>query len=60
MVEKTYAIGDIIYTIYIAASGDYCVTVSEYGKEDKSYNLGSEVNALKFILSEYEYPDIEE
>lgn len=54
--EKFYRIGDIDYELYQAASGDWCVTVSEFGKEDNSYNLGTYEKALEFILSDSELP----
>lgn len=41
------------YTLYQAASGDYCVTVESFDKEAESFNLGSREKALEFILSEY-------
>lgn len=52
--NKFYCINETEYELYQAASGDWCVTVSCYGSEDESYNLGSKEEALAFILSEYE------
>ena len=49
-----YSINGVEYEIYVAASGDYCVTVSRYAEEPVSYNLGSKEEALSFILSDYE------
>ena len=43
------------YELYRAASGDYCVSVSEYGNRD-DYNLGSIEDAYEFILNDYEVP----
>lgn len=54
--EKTYRIGEKDYELYQAASGDWCVTVSEFGKDDESYNLGAYEKALEFILSDSELP----
>lgn len=51
---RTYNIEDKEYEIYKAASGDYCVSVSEYGKERRDYNIGSYEKALEFILGDYE------
>ena len=48
-----YQIEEKEYEIYQSASGDYCVSVSEYGKERDDYNLGSLENAYEFILIDY-------
>lgn len=50
----TYQIGDVEYELYLAASGDYCVSVSRYGGERQDYNCGGLIDALSFILSHYE------
>lgn len=50
----TYSIADAEYELYLAASGDYCVSVSRYGKEKEDYNIGSKEDALSFILRDYE------
>lgn len=50
---KYYRVGETDYEIYIAASGDYCVSVYS-GKEREDYNLGTYVKALEFILRECE------
>lgn len=49
-----YSINGTEYEVRVAASGDYCVTVSRYAEEPETYNLGSEIEALKFILSDCE------
>ena len=54
-----YTINGIEYELYVAASGDYCVTVGKYGEEPVSYNLGSRESALAFILSNYEVKEDE-
>jgi len=51
--RNTYEIEGIEYELYQAASGDYCVSVSEYGKERDDYNLGSLEDAYEFILRDY-------
>jgi hypothetical protein len=48
---KYFQINDLEYELYLAASGDYCVTVTAYGQEPESYNLGSLERAYEFILS---------
>lgn len=53
-VIATYSIDGDEYEMYLAASGDYCVSVSRPFKERKDYNIGSKEDALAFILSEYE------
>lgn len=50
----TYQIGNTEYEIYLAASGDYCVSVSRHGEDRKDYNLGTIQDALIFIMSQYE------
>ena len=40
--------------LYKATSGDFCVSVERYGKEPEHYNIGSEKDALAFILADYE------
>lgn len=52
--ETIYSIGAIEYTLYQAASGDWCVSVDAYGEDRKDYNLGTRERALEFILEEYE------
>lgn len=51
---KTYLLKGIEYELYLAASGDYCVSVSEPFEERKDYNLGSKEEALEFILADCE------
>ena len=51
--ENVYNIEGTEYTLYEAASGDWCVSVSRYGEEREDYNLGDYANALEFILSDY-------
>lgn len=53
-VVTTYSLPDAEYELYLAASGDYCVSVSRYGEERLDYNLGSKEDALAFILADYE------
>ena len=50
--ETHYEINGVGYTLYQAASGDYCVTVETYENKE-SYNLGSRENALEFILADH-------
>lgn len=53
MEHEFYSIGQNVYEVYVAASGDYCVSVYKYGNDREDYNLGSKEDALAFILSEY-------
>lgn len=50
----TYSLPNAEYELYLAASGDYCVSVSRFGEEREDYNIGSKEDALAFILEEYE------
>lgn len=52
-----YRINGIEFELYQAPSGDYCVSVEQYGKEREDYNLGSLEKAYKFILSYAEVSD---
>ena len=60
MEKKLFIIEGTEYELYRAASGDWCVSVSEYGKERQDYNLGSLEEAYKFILRDYEVFEEEE
>lgn len=51
--RNVYQIEGKEYELYQAASGHYCVSVSEYGKERDDYNFGSLEDAYEFILSYY-------
>lgn len=53
-VVATYSLPEAEYELYLAASGDYCVSVSRYGEERADYNLGSREDALAFILADFE------
>jgi len=53
---SVYQIDRKEYEVYQAASGDYCVSISEYGKERDDYNLGSLEEAYELILSDYAVP----
>lgn len=52
--NTTWSIEGVEYELYQAASGDWCVSVSRYGKEREDYNIGSREKALEFILSEFQ------
>lgn len=53
--KNTYIVNNgTEYELYQAASGDYCVSVDQYGKERMDYGFNSKEEALEFILSDYE------
>ena len=49
-----YIIAGTEYSLYQAASGDWCVSVDSREGEREDYNLGTREAALEFILSDYE------
>lgn len=57
---RTFSIEGTEYELYQAASGDWCVSVSQYGQEREDYNLGSREKALEFTLSGFECPEEDE
>ena len=60
MKNRLFVIEGTEYEMYQAASGDWCVSVTEYGKEREDYNLGSLEEAYEFILRGYEVSEDEE
>lgn len=48
---KYYSFGEYEFKMYQAASGDYCVSVEQYGQEREDYNLGTLEKAYEHILS---------
>lgn len=60
MENRIFVIEGTEYELYQAASGDWCVSVSEYAKERQDYNLGSLEEAYNFILRDYEVSESEE
>ena len=47
-----YSIKEREYEIYQAASGDYLVSVWEYGKDREDYFCGTYAEALEFVLED--------
>lgn len=48
-----YIIAGTEYSLYQAASGEWCVSVDSREGEREDYNLGTHEAALEFILSGY-------
>lgn len=59
MEDRTFVINGVTYTLYQAASKDWCVSIDNpnnpLGRHD--YNVGDYTKALEFILSDAEYVD---
>lgn len=54
-IVKQYGFDEAEYTLYRAASGDYCVSVDRFFDGDrKDYNCGTLEKAYEFILSHFE------
>lgn len=47
-----YNIGVKEYEVYQAASGDFLVSVWEYGKDREDYFCGTYAEALEFVLED--------
>lgn len=48
-----FAVGDIDFGVYTAASGDYCVVVNKYGHENEYYNCGHDIDSAFKFVGEY-------
>lgn len=57
--ERRFDIGNAEYTLYQAASGDWCVTIWKAFEDADcgNYNLGALEDAYNFILKKYEILD---
>lgn len=57
---RHYLIGEKEFVLFQMANGDFCVTTEGYNGKLESIKLGTELKALRFILSYAEFNGSEE